>query len=179
MGLALLDPSYDLVRAGGLEPPRGCPQRIFVPATAFAAPPSRTRRRVRGLDYPFTLPRQSGSMILSENRYQLFGTMLHRGLGAARLVSTPSRFRAWLGIAIAGFPEFGQFCVRGFPRRTQTFKSVASAIPPRPRGATAIPADGRCAKRIGARGSCVHAGAAAGPKRARPAARRGLTLDTR
>jgi len=27
----------DLVRAGGLEPPRGCPQRIFVPATAFAA----------------------------------------------------------------------------------------------------------------------------------------------
>jgi len=31
----------DLVRAGGLEPPRGYPQRIFVPASAFAAPASR------------------------------------------------------------------------------------------------------------------------------------------
>jgi hypothetical protein len=40
---------------------------------------------VCGLDYPFTLPREL------------------RGLGAARLVSTPSRLvsgRAWLGIAI-------------------------------------------------------------------------------
>ena len=35
--------------------------------------------RVRGLDYPFTV-----------------GLM---PLGAARLVSTPSRFRAWLGIS--------------------------------------------------------------------------------
>jgi hypothetical protein len=31
-----------MVRAGGLEPPRGYPQRIFVPATAFAAPPKRS-----------------------------------------------------------------------------------------------------------------------------------------
>ena len=40
---------------------------------------------VCGLDYPFTLPRE------------------FRSLGAARLVSTPSRLvshRAWLGIAI-------------------------------------------------------------------------------
>ena len=58
MGLAALDPSYGLVRAGGLEPPRGYPQRIFVPASAFAAPaPRKALRRVRGLDYPFTLPR--------------------------------------------------------------------------------------------------------------------------
>ena len=27
--------------------------------------------------------------------------------------------RAWLGIAIAGFPEFGQFCIAGFPACTQ------------------------------------------------------------
>jgi hypothetical protein len=27
--------------------------------------------------------------------------------------------RAWLGIAIAGFPEFGQFCIAGFPASTQ------------------------------------------------------------
>ena len=43
-----------------------------------------------------------------------------RGLGAARLVSTPSRkfFQAWLGIAIAGFPDFEQFYVIGFPMGT-------------------------------------------------------------
>jgi hypothetical protein len=42
-------------------------------------------RQVCGLDYPFTLPRKL------------------RSLGAARLVSTPSRLvslRAWLGIAV-------------------------------------------------------------------------------
>jgi hypothetical protein len=99
-------------------------------------------------------------MIFSENRYPprvkpgagFFGIMPQRGLGAARLVSTPSRCRAWLGIAIAGFPEFGQFCVRGFPRRTQTFKSVASAIPPRPRGRSAIPAPTGVAKAMHAGG---------------------------
>jgi hypothetical protein len=32
-------------------------------------------------------------------------------------------FRAWLGIAIAGFPEFGQFCIAGFPASTQVFSS--------------------------------------------------------
>ena len=36
---AILGPDgREMVRAGGLEPPRGYPQRIFVPATAFAAP---------------------------------------------------------------------------------------------------------------------------------------------
>jgi hypothetical protein len=47
-------------------------------------------RQVCGLDYPFTLPRKLWS------------------LGAARLVSTPSRLeslRAWLGIAILRFPR--------------------------------------------------------------------------
>jgi hypothetical protein len=78
-------------------------------------------RLVCGLDYPFTLPRK------------------FRGLGAARLVSTPSRLvsrRAWLGIAIQGFPEFEQFCIASFPASTQVFlKSAAYAIPPRPRAA--------------------------------------------
>jgi len=61
-------------------------------------------RQVCGLDYPFTLPRKL------------------RSLGAARLVSTPSRLvflRAWLGIAIEGFPEFEQFCIAGFQASTQ------------------------------------------------------------
>ena len=76
-------------------------------------------RQVCGLDYPFTLLRKL------------------RSLGAARLVSTPSRLvshRAWLGIAIQGFPEFEQFCIAGFQASTQVFlKSAAYAIPPRPR----------------------------------------------
>ena len=63
-------------------------------------------RQVCGLDYPFTLPRKV------------------RSLGAARLVSTPSRLvslRAWLGIAISGSPEFEQFCIAGFPGEHSSF----------------------------------------------------------
>src|SRR5579863_5451817 len=85
-----------LVRAGGLEPPR-----------AFGPTDFRTsydlRRRLGAL-----APRRLWS-----------GLSLHPGvaaLGAARLVSTPSRRRAWLGIAVTGFPEFGQFYIGGFPR---------------------------------------------------------------
>jgi len=47
-------------------------------------------RQVCGLDYPFTLPQKI------------------RSLGAARLVSTPSRLvshRSWLGIAILRVPR--------------------------------------------------------------------------
>ncbi len=63
-------------------------------------------RQVCGLDYPFTVLRKI------------------RSLGAARLVSTPSRLRslrAWLGIAILGFPEFEQFCIAGFPGEHSSF----------------------------------------------------------
>ena len=51
------------------------------------------------------------------------------GLGAARLVSTPSRkyFRAWLGIALSGFPDFEQFYSASFPAGTQLLKSAVSA----------------------------------------------------
>jgi hypothetical protein len=70
------------------------------------ATPLEGSRQVCGLDYPFTLLRKL------------------RSLGAARLVSTPSRlvsFRAWLGIAISGFPEFEQFCIAGFPGEHSSF----------------------------------------------------------
>jgi alkanesulfonate monooxygenase SsuD/methylene tetrahydromethanopterin reductase-like flavin-dependent oxidoreductase (luciferase family) len=58
-----------------------------------------------------------------------FGLSLHptpeiRSLGAARLVSTPSRLvshRAWLGIAVEGFPEFEQFYIAGFPGEHSSF----------------------------------------------------------
>ncbi len=78
-----------MVRAEGVEPSRAEAQRIFIPSTAFAARRRRfgAPRPFCGLDYPFTIPRKI------------------RGLGAARLVSTPSRLelsgRAWLGIAIS------------------------------------------------------------------------------
>src|SRR5690625_1925911 len=43
-----------MVRAGGFEPPLPEGTRIFVPATAFAAP-RREKRRVCGLDHPFAI----------------------------------------------------------------------------------------------------------------------------
>src|SRR5215469_11782280 len=76
---------------------------------------------VCGLDYPFTLSRTI------------------RGLGAARLVSTPSRLiprQAWLGIATDEevFPSLGSSASPVSQASTQVFlKSAASAIPPRPR----------------------------------------------
>jgi hypothetical protein len=86
-----------MVRAEGVEPSRAfAGPTDFRATSAFAAAIG-----VRGLDYPFGLPR------------------IARSLAAARLVSTPSRWkpsvRAWLGIAISGFPDFGQFCIAGFP----------------------------------------------------------------
>jgi hypothetical protein len=48
------------------------------------------------------------------------------GLGAARLVSTPSRLLS-PGLArdchLRGFPEFEQFCIAGFPASTQVVLS--------------------------------------------------------
>ena len=86
-----------LVRAGGIEPPRGYPQRIFLPATAFAAATC-----VCGLDYPFTVA---------------------RALGAARLVSTPSLSGLARDCHVTGSPEFEQFCIPGFPREHSSFLS--------------------------------------------------------
>ena len=58
-----------------------------------------------------------------------------RGLGAARLVSTPSRtIRAWLGIAIQGFPDFEQFYSAGFPDgHSISLSPLCLPISPRPR----------------------------------------------
>jgi len=99
------------VRAEGLEPSRGYPQRIFVPSTAFAAP-----------------PRAFVGLASLRSGLSLHHAQIRLGLGAARLVSTPSRRgcrrRAWLGIAITGFPEFGQFCIAGFPASTQVLTQV-------------------------------------------------------
>ena len=71
-----------MVRAAGFEPARAKPNGFSYQLRL--SPPS-VKTDVRGLDYPFTMP-------------------CTQGLGAARLVSTPSPDRnpseAWLGIAI-------------------------------------------------------------------------------
>jgi len=101
--------------------------RIFLPATAFAAA---TRRLWSGLS-------------------------LHHGVaavGAARLVSTPSCFQAWLGITSEGFPDFEQFCILGFPGSTQVGLSpLRLPISPRPRAMTFITRAGLVAKVSGER----------------------------
>ena len=71
------------------------------------------------------------------------GLSLHRaladqGVGAARLVSTPSATLSRCGLArdrhFTGFPEFEQFCIAGFPASTQSGLSpLRLPIPPRPR----------------------------------------------
>ena len=100
-----------MVRAEGFEPTQALRPSGFSYHLRLSPPPF----GVCGLDYPFTLPRNI------------------RGLGAARLVSTPSRPDAFRpGLArdchFKGFPEFEQFCIAGFPAGTQVaFKSGASA----------------------------------------------------
>jgi hypothetical protein len=102
-----------MVRAAGIEPARGFPQRIFLPPTAFAA----ARKRLWS------------------------GLSLHPGvaaLGAARLVSTPSRFRAWLGIAICKVsPNLSSSASAVSRESTQSQLSpLRLPIPPRPHLAT-------------------------------------------
>jgi hypothetical protein len=82
--------------------------------------PLEAQRQVCGLDYPFTLPRKS------------------RGLGAARLVSTPSRLclsGLGSGLPFEGSPNLSSSASPVSQASTQVFlKSAAYAIPPRPRG---------------------------------------------
>src|ERR1700686_3531172 len=110
-----------VVRAVGVEPTQAEALRIFMPSTAFAARTRRlpSARQVCGLDYPFTLPRKI------------------RRLGAARLVSTPSRVESLSGLG-SGLPfevspNLSSSASPVSQASTQVFlKSAAYAIPPRP-----------------------------------------------
>jgi len=84
--------------------------------------PSENSRQVCRPDHPFTLLQQK-----------------IRSLGAARLVSTPSRLvflRAWLGMPFKGSASLSSSASPVSQTSTQVFlKSAAYAIPPRPRAA--------------------------------------------
>ena len=101
------------MRAVGLEPTRAYAQRIFLPATAFAA---RAGRRVCGLDYPFTVRSPEAAVRCCPSSLYTFPAK-----GLAR------------DYHLTGFPEFGQFYIAGFPARTQVRSSpLRLPVPPRP-----------------------------------------------
>src|SRR4051812_22528231 len=116
-----------MVRAAGLEP-----------AQHF---------RAKGFSYPATAFAALASHVLCDARFGVWTIPSPwRGcaVGAARLVSTPSRrpmllankrpVRLARDCHFTGFPEFEQFCTAGFPAGTQLpSKSLASTISPRPR----------------------------------------------
>ena len=98
-------PRLMMVRAAGLEPAWPCGRRIFLPLRL--SPPPWSVTGVRGLDYTFTISQEWG-------------------LGAARLVSTPSGAAASLARDrhVKGFPDFEQFYALGFPKGTQIGSSL-------------------------------------------------------
>jgi hypothetical protein len=85
------------VRAEGIEPSRPCGLGIFLPLRLS----SPRQRRVRGLDYTFTVP---------HTRFRCRPSSLY---------TLPEVLRAWFGIAISGFPDFERFYTVGFPMGTQ------------------------------------------------------------
>ncbi len=116
------------VRAGGLEPPRALHSTDFRTVYGF-------RRRAVG---PWG---HVGEFAVWTIPSPCPGSLR---LGAARLVSTPSRLecsgQVWLGIAMSqGSPNLGS-SASPVSRRALKFwlKSVASAIPPRPHVSCAI-----------------------------------------
>ena len=110
-----------MVRAEGLEPSRAVKLNGFSYRLRLSPPGRGVLKRpppVCGLDYPFTVPRKKPRLRCCPSSLYTFPERL---------------LRSWLGIAISGFPEFGQFYIAGFPCEHSSFlKSVASAVPPRP-----------------------------------------------
>ena len=106
------------MRAGGLEPPRAFAQRIFLPSTAFAA----------------------AQDAISTARLRS-GLSLHRACGDVRrfrccpssLYTFPAGRSLRPGLArdchLKGSPEFGQFCIAGFPVSTQVVASSPLRLP--------------------------------------------------
>jgi len=80
------------------------------------------------------------------------GLSLHRSdaaVGAARLVSTPSPKGLARDRHLTGFPEFGQFCISGFPKSTQASSSPLRLPFRHARVAPSLYAPNRLAPRLG------------------------------
>src|SRR5665213_2980588 len=90
-----------MVRAAGIEPARGFPQRIFLPPTAFTAAPS----GVWGLDYTFTL-----ALSRLRRRPSSLYTFPEEGLGS--------------GLPFHRFPRIWAVLHSGFPRKHSNFLQV-------------------------------------------------------
>ena len=106
-----------MVRAEGLEPSRAFAQRIFVPSTAFAAPPFALASTSAGLRSGLSLHRAqdllSGVRCCPSSLYTFPAGMFRPGLAR--------------DCHVKGFPEFGQFCIAGFPASTQVLPQVPFA----------------------------------------------------
>ena len=127
---------------GGTRTPTGLPPTDFRTSFGFRRPSEAQRAKAgswSGLSlHPAPAPDASGQAVI-------------RGLGAARLVSTPSRFRAWLGIAVERFPRVWAVLRPRFPaahsKRSSPLRLpfrharvARTAIPAPPGVAKAIPA---------------------------------------
>jgi hypothetical protein len=100
-----------VVRAVGVEPTRAVKPCGFSCRLRLSPPGQAPSRSVRFAVWTIPSP--------SPRRF--------RGLRRcpSSLYTFPAELsvRAWLGIAISGFPEFGQFCIASFPASTQVFLS--------------------------------------------------------
>ena len=104
-----------LVRAAGLEPAWACAQRIFLPATAFAARSCAGSARERFGVWTIPSPWPCGFRCCPSSLY----TFPFPGLAR--------------DCHLTGSPEFGQFCIFGFPESTQVCLSpLRLPVSPRP-----------------------------------------------
>ena len=112
--------SGDSVRAAGLEPAQLFRAEGFSYQLRLSPPRLRAcaHRLVCGLDYTFTVAR---------SRFRCRPSSLY----TFAPVDRPERLAR--DCQVKGFPEFGQFCIPGFPGSTQVASSpLRLPVPPRP-----------------------------------------------
>ena len=116
----LAEGQWGLVRAAGLEPAQRFLTEGFSYQLRLSPPRLRAlaHRRVCGLDYTFTVAR---------SRFRCRPSSLYTFAPVDRPV------RLARDCQVKGFPEFGQFCIPGFPGSTQVASSpLRLPVPPRP-----------------------------------------------
>jgi hypothetical protein len=109
---------------GDLNPHRHCCPTDFHTSYGFRRPrPSRGASLWSGLSLHHAPTKPKAVPEVRCCPSSLYTFPVRSGPGEAPCGAGPSR--AWLGIAMEqGFPEFGQFCIRGFPRSTRVVSQV-------------------------------------------------------